>query len=88
VGSFSVKLVEQILPLMTLHGQVSRTQRVLLPRWRRSGAEMQSRGVEVAFQEKYGWRHTIHIGDHVKATLGLSYIVLSQTLSYAMPLVS
>jgi hypothetical protein len=30
--SFSVKLVEQILPFMTLHGQFRRNQRVLLPR--------------------------------------------------------
>src|SRR4029453_16894623 len=32
--------------------------------------------------------HTIHISDHVKATSRLLLIVLSQTLSYAMPLAS
>jgi hypothetical protein len=67
--SLYVKLVEPISPLMTLHGRFSRDQRALLPRGRRSGVPMRTRGTEASFPAKYGWHHTLHIGDFMRAIL-------------------
>lgn len=67
--SFYVKLVEPISPLMTLHGRFSKDQRALLPRGHRSAMPMKTRGTEAAFPAKYGWHHTLHIGDFMRAIL-------------------
>jgi hypothetical protein len=51
------------------HGRFAKDQRALLLRGRRSGVPMKTRGTEGAFPAKYGWHHSLHIGDVMRAIL-------------------
>lgn len=70
-GRFSLKHVGRSVALMTVRGQLSRDEQVLLPRWRRYGVTIKTRGGKATFPGKYGSHRTIHTGNLIQASPAL-----------------